>query len=141
MRRLSWFMLPLLGVLAAVSAAAQTRDPDEQACLFAAPDRNTMVACNRYLGKVNDAIKQGGSGKARPKKGTKDGLLSGLYTFRGGAYRVIARRHAANEEDLKARELHRKAIDDFDMAVRLDPTQPHAYLNRGGSWAELIEHD
>jgi len=133
MRGLGWFMLVLLGLLAPAPAAAQTRD--EKACLHPPSDRNTIAACNRFIEDVSRKIEPVALSK------DKDGSLYRRYNQRGGAYQAIARRHAANEEPKKAGELHLRAIGEFDKAIHLDPASPHAFINRGGSWAELVFPD
>ena len=132
MRRFGWLAFALLGLVALAPAAAQTRD--QTACL-AGTDRNIVAACNRFVEETSRKIGLVTSAKAQPKD--KARVLYQLRNLRGGAYQAMARRYAADGDSRKATELHLRAVEDFDEAIRLDPSQPHAFLNRGSSLAEL----
>jgi len=125
-----------MGWLAPAPAAAQTRD---QTTCLAGADRNLAAICNRFIDDVSRTIDQLLSGKARADN--KQLALYGRYNLRGGAYQAMARRFAANADSDKARELGLRAIQDFDAAIRLDPSLTHALLNRGIAWAQLGAFD
>lgn len=124
------FALAALSALA--PAAAQTRD--QTACL-AGSDRNIVAICTRFIEETSRDIGLVTSGKVRPQNKTR--ALYQLHNLRGGAKQAMARRYAADGDSRKSAELHHRAIEDFDEAIRLDPSQPHALLNRGNSLAEL----
>jgi tetratricopeptide (TPR) repeat protein len=132
MHPLKWIALALLALSALAPAAAQTRD--QTACLAGA-DRDIMAICNRFVEETSRNIGVVMSAKAQPKD--KARALYQLHNLRGGAYQAMARRYAADGDSQKGSELHLRAIEDFDQAIRLDPSQPHAFLNRGSSLAEL----
>jgi lipoprotein NlpI len=125
-----------MGVLAPAPVAAQTRD---QTTCLAGADRNLAAICNRFIDDVSRTIDQLVSGKAHADN--KQLALYERYNLRGGAYQAMARRFAANADSDKARELGLRAIQDFDAAIRLDPSLTHALLNRGIAWAQLGAFD
>jgi Tfp pilus assembly protein PilF len=131
MRHFGWLVFAL-SLLAPAPAVAQTRD---QATCFAGIDRNVLGACSRFIEDTNRKIDQVASTKTPVKD--KERNLYLLRNLRGGAHQAMARRHAADGDTLKSTEFHQRAIEDFDEAVRLDPKQLHALLNRGNSLAEI----
>jgi tetratricopeptide (TPR) repeat protein len=122
----------LLALSALAPAAAQTRN---QAACLAGADRDIVAVCNRFVEETSRNIGLIASAKVPPKDKTR--ALYQLHNLRGGAYQAMARRYAADGDSRKGAELHLRAIEDFDAAIRLDLSQPHAFLNRGSSLAEL----
>jgi Flp pilus assembly protein TadD len=136
MRVPGWLVLLLVGLIAPAPVAAQTRD---QATCLAGADRNLVAICNRFIEDVSRTIDQLASGKAHADN--KQLAIYERYNLRGGAWQAMARRYAANEDAGKARELGLRGIQDFDVAIRLDPSLTHALLNRGIAWAQLGAFD